>query len=53
MQGWIVCVVYMWEGEGLGFVALTLVDEVDEVAPLKKAPLWGWGPIHSNVMSLD
>ena len=28
-------------------------DIVDEVAPIKKAPLWGWGPIHSNVTSLD
>ncbi len=26
---------------GLGFVALTLVDEVDEVAPIKKSPPMG------------
>jgi hypothetical protein len=41
---------------GLGIrgtqVKSSIQDIVDEVAPIKKAPLWGWGPIHSNVMSL-
>ena len=31
----------------------SIQDIVDEVAPIKKAHLWGWGPIHSNVTSLD
>ena len=31
----------------------SIQDIVDEVAPINKAPLWGWGPIHSNVTSLD
>ena len=31
----------------------SIQDIVDEVAPIKKAPLWGWGPIHSKVTSLD
>ena len=34
-------------------VKSSIQDIVDEVAPIKKAPLWGWGPIHSNVTSLD
>ena len=31
----------------------SIQEIVDEVAPIKKAPVWGWGPIHSNVTSLD
>ena len=42
---------------GLGIrgteVKSSIQDIVDEVAPIKKSPLWGWGPIHSNVTSLD
>ena len=42
---------------GLGIrgtqVKSSIQDIVDEVAPIKKKPLWGWGPIHSNVTSLD
>ena len=45
------------ERRGLGIrgthLKSSIQDIVDEVAPIKKAPLWGWGPIHSNVMSLD
>ena len=43
--------------EGLGIRGTHLIssiqDIVDEVAPIRKAPLWGWGPIHSSVTSLD
>ena len=41
------------EGDSWHSLRPSIQDIVDEVAPIQKAPLWDWGPIHSNVMSLD
>ena len=58
----VVFVVYLYHFDsqpiwGLGIrgthLKSSIQDIVDEVAPIKKAPLWGWGPIHSNVTALD
>ena len=42
-----------WRGIRGTQVEPYIQDIVDEVAPIKEAPLWDWGPIHSKVMSLD
>ena len=51
-NGAVLCV-KIWLGIRGTQVKSSIQDIVDEVAPIKKFPLWGWGPIHLNVTSLD